>query len=186
MCEVRASLAGSIRGATVAVNRDPATLLARIRAGIGSKRDQLKGLAVEPGCKMGQYELVTLRVGNYTVKPRRSTIETLRVSGTSRPNSVAGAIAALLRSEGEVEVQAIGPHAVNQAVKAIAIARSYIEPDGMDLTTKPSFVKLELQSEERTAVRFAIIRTELEEEPDDGSTLAARPRDAGPLLDGDE
>src|SRR5690625_6261978 len=83
MCEVRASLAGSIRGATVAVNRDPATLLARIRAGIGSKRDQLKGLAVEPGCKMGQYELlVTLRVGNYTVKPRRSTIETLRVSGT--------------------------------------------------------------------------------------------------------
>lgn len=91
------------------------------------------------------------------------TIETLRVSGTSRPNSVAGAIAALLRNEGEVEVQAIGPHAVNQAVKAIAIARSYIEADGLDLTTRPSFVKLELQSEERTAVRFAVTRVELEE-----------------------
>ena len=83
-------------------------------------------------------------------------IETLRVSGTSRPNSVAGAIAALLRNEQEVEVQAIGPQAVNQAVKAIAIARSYIELDGLDLTTQPSFVKLELQSEERTAVRFNV------------------------------
>ncbi len=84
------------------------------------------------------------------------TIEVLRVSGTSRPNSVAGAIAALVRSEGKVEVQAIGPHAVNQAVKAIAIARSYLESDGLDLTCIPSFVKLELQNEERTAVRFAV------------------------------
>ena len=83
-------------------------------------------------------------------------IETLRVSGNSRPNSVAGAIAALLRQEQEVEVQAIGPQAVNQAVKAIAIARSYIELDGLDLTTQPSFVKLELQDEERTAVRFYV------------------------------
>ena len=89
-------------------------------------------------------------------------IETLRVSGTSRPNSVAGAIAALLRTEQEVEVQAIGPQAVNQAVKAIAIARSYIELDGLDLTTQPSFVKLELQNEERTAVRFSIQALTLE------------------------
>lgn len=84
------------------------------------------------------------------------------MSGSSRPNSVAGAIAALLRNEGEVEVQAIGPHAVNQAVKAIAIARSYIEADGLDLFTKPSFVKLELQNEERTAVRFAVHSIEAE------------------------
>lgn len=83
-------------------------------------------------------------------------IEILRVSGSSRPNSVAGAIAALLRNEGEVEVQAIGPHAVNQAVKAIAIARSYIQADGLGLVTVPSFVKLELHDEERTAVRFAV------------------------------
>ncbi|HKI58923.1 MAG TPA: stage V sporulation protein S [Longimicrobiales bacterium] len=83
-------------------------------------------------------------------------MEILRVSGSSRPNSVAGAIAAILRNEGEVEVQAIGPHAVNQAVKAIAIARSYIEAEGLDLRTVPSFVKLELQNEERTAVRFAV------------------------------
>ena len=83
-------------------------------------------------------------------------IEVLRVSGSSRPNSVAGAIAALLRNEGEVEVQAIGPQAVNQAAKAIAITRSYVEADGFDLTAVPSFVKLELQNEERTALRFLV------------------------------
>lgn len=92
-------------------------------------------------------------------------IETLRVSGNSRPNSVAGAIAALLRSEHEVEVQAIGPQAVNQAVKAIAIARSYIELDGLDLTAQPSFVKLELQEEERTAVRFNVRSLPLNADP---------------------
>ena len=91
-----------------------------------------------------------------TRKLREVVIEVLRVSGSSRPNSVAGAIAALLRNEGEVEVQAIGPHAVNQAVKAIAIARSYIQADGLALHTVPSFVKLELHEEERTAVRFAV------------------------------
>jgi stage V sporulation protein S len=94
---------------------------------------------------------------------RRFIIETLRVSGGSRPNSVAGAIAALLRTQSEVEVQAIGPQAVNQAVKAIAIARSYIEADGLDLVTRPSFVKLELQSEERTAVRFTVRSEPLED-----------------------
>jgi stage V sporulation protein S len=61
-----------------------------------------------------------------------------------------------LRQEGSVEVQAIGPHAVNQAVKALAVARSYLVDDALDLTASPSFVKLELQSEERTAVRFEV------------------------------
>ena len=69
---------------------------------------------------------------------------------------MAGAIAALLRSEGEVEVQAIGPQAVNQAVKAIAIARSYLENDRLDLYAVPSFVRRELLCEERTAVRFLV------------------------------
>lgn len=59
-------------------------------------------------------------------------------------------------------MQAIGPQAVNQAIKAIAIARSYIEADGLDLSTQPSFVKLELQNEERTALRFNIKAFQLE------------------------
>jgi len=87
-------------------------------------------------------------------------METLRVSGNSKPNSVAGAIAAILRTKSEVEVQAIGPQAVNQAVKAMAIARSYIEADQLDLYAQPSFVKLQLQNEERTAVRFLVTSVE--------------------------
>lgn len=81
-------------------------------------------------------------------------IEVLRVSGTSRPNAVAGAIAALLRSEGVVELQAIGPQAVNQAVKALAIARGYVRDEALDLSVVPSFVTLELHDQERTALRF--------------------------------
>lgn len=69
---------------------------------------------------------------------------------------MAGAIAGVLRDACEVEIQAIGADAVNQAVKAIAIARSYIEENGLDLVAVPSFVKLELHSEERTAIRIAL------------------------------
>lgn len=83
-------------------------------------------------------------------------METLRVSGQSRPNSVAGAIAALLRSQGQVEVQAIGPSAVNQAIKALAIARGYLEGDLLDLSIQPEFVKLDVASEERTAMKFTV------------------------------
>ncbi len=81
---------------------------------------------------------------------------TLRVSAQSRPNAVAGAIAALLRLDGTVEMQAIGPHAVNQAVKSLAIARSYLVQDALDLVVSPGFVKLELHEEERTAMHFAV------------------------------
>lgn len=84
------------------------------------------------------------------------TLETLRVSGTSRPNAIAGAIAALLRSQGEVEMQAIGPTAVNQAVKALAIARGYLTGDHLDLTAQPEFVKLDMDQEERTALKFTV------------------------------
>ncbi len=83
-------------------------------------------------------------------------LETLRVSATSRPNAIAGAIAALLRSHSQVEIQAIGPAAVNQAVKAMAIARSYLTDDKLDLYTQPEFVKLDVQQEERTAVKFTV------------------------------
>jgi stage V sporulation protein S len=68
-------------------------------------------------------------------------------------------------------VQAIGPQAVNQAVKAIAIARSYIQPDSLDLIAQPSFVKLELQNEERTAVRFTVRSQRLESAPESPSAF---------------
>ena len=83
-------------------------------------------------------------------------METLRVSSKSRPNSVAGAIAALLRTKGEVERQAIGPQTVNRAGKAIANTRGYCAPVNRDIVVKPACVKLELKREERTALKFSI------------------------------
>jgi stage V sporulation protein S len=109
---------------------------------------------------------------------------TLRVSAQSRPNAVAGAIAALLRLDGAVEMQAIGPHAVNQAVKSLAIARSYLEQDALDLVLAPGFVKLELHDEERTAMRFdvrAVPRTDAPVEPAGGEPGAAEPEPDAPV-----
>ena len=53
-------------------------------------------------------------------------------------------------------MQAIGPSAVNQAIKAIAIARGYVHDDQLDLTVQPAFVKLDVASEERTAMKFMV------------------------------
>lgn len=89
-------------------------------------------------------------------------METLRVSGNSRPNAVAGAIAALLRSNGQVEMQAIGPAAVNQAIKAVAIARGYLAENRIDLTLQPSFIKLDTPAAERTAMQFMLFAYKLE------------------------
>lgn len=111
---------------------------------------------------------------------------TLRVSAQSRPNAVAGAIAALLRLDGAVEMQAIGPHAVNQAVKSLAIARSYLEQDALDLVVAPGFVKLELHEEERTAMHFDVRAVAREDAlAEDAADVAGGPEpEVEPPLDG--
>jgi stage V sporulation protein S len=78
------------------------------------------------------------------------------VSAQSKPKSVAGALAAVLREKGSAEVQAVGAGAVNQAVKAIAIARGYVAPNGIDLVTVPAFAEIMIENEERTAIRFIV------------------------------
>ena len=83
-------------------------------------------------------------------------IEVLRVSSKSNPNSLAGAMAAVLREQGATEVQAIGAGAINQAVKAIAIARGFVAPGGMDLTFVPAFVDVMIDGEERTAIKLLV------------------------------
>ncbi len=83
-------------------------------------------------------------------------MEALKVSSKSRPNAVAGALAGVLRENGRAEIQAIGAGAVNQAVKAIAIARGYVAPSGMDLVCVPAFVDVEIDGETRTALKFVI------------------------------
>ena len=83
-------------------------------------------------------------------------MEILKVSATSQPKSVAGAMAAVLRENGAVEVQAVGAGAVNQAVKSIAIARGYVAPNGIDMVCIPAFAKIEIDGEERTAIKFQL------------------------------
>lgn len=83
-------------------------------------------------------------------------MEVLKVSSKSSPKSVAGALAAVLREEGKAELQAIGAGAVNQTIKAIAIARGYVAPNGLDLIAIPAFTEIEIDNEERTALKFLV------------------------------
>ena len=83
-------------------------------------------------------------------------METLKVSTNSVPKSVAGAIAAILRSAQPVEVVAIGAGAVNQTAKSIAIARGYVAPNGIDLICIPSFSQLEVDGQEKTSIKFLV------------------------------
>ncbi|NLC57027.1 MAG: stage V sporulation protein S [Armatimonadetes bacterium] len=82
--------------------------------------------------------------------------EILKVSGQSSPKMVAGAIASVVRRDGGVSVQAVGAGAVNQAVKAIAIARDYVAPNGIDLISVPSFFKIETDDGTKTGIRFVL------------------------------
>ena len=83
-------------------------------------------------------------------------MEILKVSAPSKPVSVAGAIAGVIRSQHRVEVQAIGAGAINQAIKAIAISRGYVAPGGIDLVCIPSFIDISSDGEERTSIRLLI------------------------------
>ncbi len=83
-------------------------------------------------------------------------MEVLKVSAQSKPKSVAGALAAVIREKGAAELQAVGAGAVNQAIKAIAITRGYVAPNGIDLVTIPAFVEIIIDQEERTAIKFIV------------------------------
>src|ERR1700716_877035 len=83
-------------------------------------------------------------------------METLKVSTKSNPNSVAGAMAGAVRQAGSVEVQTVGAGALNQAIKALAIARGYVAPAGIDLVCVPTFADIEIDGERRPATRLSI------------------------------
>ena len=88
----------------------------------------------------------------------RHTAEVLKVSTRSRPSAVAGAIAGVIRDSGMAEVQSIGAGATNQAIKAVAIARSYLSEEGVDIVCTPSFIDVSIDEEERTAIRLLVER----------------------------
>ena len=80
----------------------------------------------------------------------------IKVASHSRTAAVAGAIAGVMREANRAEVQAIGAAAVNQAIKAMIIAKSYLEEEGVDITFSPSFVNVSIHEQSRTAIRFVI------------------------------
>jgi len=86
----------------------------------------------------------------------RDKSEIIKVSAQSRSTAVAGAIAGIIREQGRVDVQAIGAGAVNQAMKASAIARGYLLLDGINVILIPAFSDVIIEGAERTAVRFSI------------------------------
>ncbi|MBM3699935.1 MAG: stage V sporulation protein S [Actinobacteria bacterium] len=76
----------------------------------------------------------------------------LKVSSSSKPNSVAGAIAGIIRTDNKVQIQTIGAGALNQAVKSIAIARGFIAPTGQEIVCIPFFKDIEINGETKTAI----------------------------------
>ena len=80
----------------------------------------------------------------------------LKVAAKTSPNSLAGALAGLIREDGKAEIQSIGAGALNQAIKAIAIARGFVAPGGIDLICIPAFCDIEIDGEERTAIKLIV------------------------------
>ena len=85
---------------------------------------------------------------------------TIKVSSASRTTNVAGCIAKTLRSQPSMAVQAIGASAVNQAVKAVAIARGYLAEDGLDIVMQPRF-DMAGDLEECTVVMLSLERVNI-------------------------
>jgi stage V sporulation protein S len=83
-------------------------------------------------------------------------MDVLKVSTKSNPNSVAGALAAIIKEKNIAEMQAVGAGAINQAVKAIAIARGFIAPSGKDIVCIPAFTDIIIDGEERTAIKLIV------------------------------
>lgn len=83
-------------------------------------------------------------------------MDILKVSANSRPTSVAGAIAGVIREKGIVEIQAVGAGAANQAIKAVAVARGYMAPSGVELICVPAFASIEIDGVERTAIKLIV------------------------------
>jgi stage V sporulation protein S len=110
-------------------------------------------------------------------------MEVLKVSSRSNPNSVAGAMAGVIRHDGSVEVQVVGAGALNQAIKAVAIARGYLAPSGLDLVCVPTFADIEIDGQGRTAIRLSIEdRQKRTIQPDREPSIDL----TAPSLDGDD
>ena len=105
----------------------------------------------------------------------------LKVSSKSSPASVAGAIAGLIKDGFPVEIQSVGAGAVNQAIKAVAIARGFLIPTGVDVACVPTFQDIEIDGECRTAIRISVVPHALAVPTATVAPLAAPVPTASPL-----
>jgi stage V sporulation protein S len=83
-------------------------------------------------------------------------MDVIKVKAISRTAAVAGAIAGVMREHKHAEVQAIGAGAVNQAVKALVLAKNFLVQDGLDIFFIPEFVNIEIEDKVRTAIKFVV------------------------------
>ena len=83
-------------------------------------------------------------------------MDILKISAKYRTNSVAGAIAGRVKENGRAEMQAIGAGAINQAVKAVAIARGFVAPTGVELVCSPAFTEVTIDNEDKTGIKFVV------------------------------
>ena len=83
--------------------------------------------------------------------------EMLKVSSKSNPNSVAGALANVIRDKNYAEIQAVGAGALNQAIKAIAIARGFVAPSGKDIVCIPAFADATIDGQIKTAIKLIVL-----------------------------
>jgi stage V sporulation protein S len=109
-------------------------------------------------------------------------VNVLKVAAQSKPTAVAGAVAGLIREEGHAELQAIGAGAVNQAIKAIAISRSYLSPQHLDIICVPTFMEVEINHSQRTGLRLVVERWDY----DQVHKIACDPETALPAGNWDE
>ena len=87
-------------------------------------------------------------------------MELLKVSSKSNPNNVAGAISNYIKENESIDVQVIGAGAINQLIKAIIISRGFLAPHGINIACIPSFVDIKINEEEKTGVKFSIVKLE--------------------------
>src|SRR2546427_5099873 len=113
-------------------------------------------MVLPAGLQRSSESTVNIFEGVPAMTVERAPVEVLKVSATSKPVAVAGAIAGVIRSKGRVEVQAIGAGAINQAVKGSAISRRYVAPGGLDLVCIPAFIDISIDGEERTGIRLLV------------------------------
>lgn len=85
-----------------------------------------------------------------------NSMDVLKVSSKSNPNSVAGALTATIREKGKAEIQAIGAGALNQAIKAIAISRGFLAPSGVELVCIPAFTTIYIDGDEKTCIKLLV------------------------------